>query len=267
MTVIAKKSTQEFLAGARDVTDPQIAAFAEALGLVYAAKNELPGSYPQVPYLSNHDAEQRALAASLGFDLDNAGNIDAVRASDAWAQVVAPFKAANDAYNEQRAREAKAKRDASLDVVCAALSDNPAIVRAIRAAAASPGSRIDEFKIGTAFGVERLKHPTNPYGGATTGYPAYVSVAKPSGCKLEVNRAVGVGYSQESYADYSTTLIPVVLEGQVDQDASRGNLRHLANSLQTHNGFAGSGSTYQFELKIEDDGAYVIMVARHSISD
>ena len=80
-------------------------------------------------------------------------------------------------------------------------------------------------------------------------------------------QAVALTYSQEAYADHSTYLIPVVVEQPTDRDAAQRNLAKIARKLQTHNGWAGSGSTYGFSLHEEDDGCFVIMSVRASISD
>lgn len=254
-----------------DVTEAQIAAFCDAVRRMYEAKNvKLGGAtgYVSVPFLNTHEGEMRTLAADCGFDLDTFGNEEAVRHSAAWAEMVAPFKAANEAWHARRAAEVKAAKEASLEAVCEALSDNPAIVRAIRAAAEDRHAP-NEFKIRdmdlNRYGC--LSRPNNPYGGNAKPFPAYTSVAKPSGCKLDTKRTVAVYSSQEAYADYTHTLIPVIVTGAVDEDQARKNLGYLADALQTHNGWAGSGSTYSFALHLESDGAYVVMAGRHSISD
>jgi len=86
------------------------------------------------------------------------------------------------------------------------------------------------------------------------------------GAKLKLKEAVSYGYSQESYADHSYYLIPV--EGEIgDASVCRSNLHQWCEAIRTHNGFAGSGSTFSAELVIEPDGAYVKLDIRASISD
>jgi len=271
MTAARKKEFKEYYAVKEaDVTEAQIDAFCDAVR-IHTEDYNRRYSYPRVPFLSSSDNEQREAAAIAGFDLDTFGNEEAVRKSPQWAAMVEPFRAANDAYSADRAAKAAAHREATLEAACAALADNPAIVRALRAADAANAKegrgRLHDYALGEAFNASRLTRSTNPYGGKTTGFPAYTSVAKPSGCTLDYKRAVGIRYTQEQYADYSTKLIPVTIKGPVDETQARTNLRHLADSLQTHNGWAGSGSTHSFSLHIEEDGAYVVMESRHSISD
>lgn len=112
---------------------------------------------------------------------------------------------------------------------------------------------------------DRLSRPTNPYGGNVQPDPPYQP--EPSGYRLLTQQAVALTYSQEAYADHSTYLIPVVVEQPTDRDAAQRNLAKIARKLQTHNGWAGSGSTYGFSLHEEDDGCFVIMSVRASISD
>lgn len=113
--------------------------------------------------------------------------------------------------------------------------------------------------------TNRLNSVTNPYGGATTAEAPFTP--EHSGFKLKLREAVHYGASQESYADHSFTLIPVEAEGVTDVEAAKRNLYKISRKLNTHNGWAGSGTGYSLSLVIEEDGLYVLMDARHSISD
>ena len=94
-------------------------------------------------------------------------------------------------------------------------------------------------------------------------YPA------PSGActaRLQLRAAVSYAYEQASYADHSRYLIPVA--GAIgDLAACRQNLASWAEAIRTHTGMAGSGCSYSATLVVTDDGAYVHLDQRASISD
>lgn len=162
------------------------------------------------------------------------------------------------------AAKAADEKATSLEQVCAALADCPAVVRAIRAAEARG---IWKFEVTEAFGARNLDKPNNPYGGNAKGFPPYTLAMKPTGCKLLRKRSVDIEYRQEAYADTSIRIIPAILSADFNREQAQANLNALAKSLQSHNGWAGSGSTYSFSIHVEVDGAYVLMHTRASISD
>ena len=99
--------------------------------------------------------------------------------------------------------------------------------------------------------------------------PLYTAIGTrihPGGEK-DFDKAVAVSYSQEAYADMFTSLIPVEVIQPTDTAAAKRNLSAIARKLQTHNGWAGSGCTFGFTLTEEEDGCYVVMSVRSSISD
>lgn len=86
------------------------------------------------------------------------------------------------------------------------------------------------------------------------------------GARLMLSKSILYRLSQESYADHTGYLVPV--EGEIlDADICRSNLAGWCEAIRTHNGFAGSGSSWTATLVIDPDGAYVELDARHSISD
>lgn len=98
------------------------------------------------------------------------------------------------------------------------------------------------------------------------GKPAY---QPKEGCKakLKLKEAVRYIYTQEAYADHTLYAVPVEIESGANLDVCRENLRAFCWSICTHNGFAGSGCTWEAELVVDDDGAFVIFNCRASISD
>lgn len=85
------------------------------------------------------------------------------------------------------------------------------------------------------------------------------------GCKakLKLKDAVMVSSSQEAYADYTTYAVPFVVEEGADMEVCERNLGRFCRALKTHNGFAGSGCTYDAHL---EDG-FAVITQRASISD
>lgn len=161
--------------------------------------------------------------------------------------------------------EARVKHVAGVEAFLATYPASPALERRIR----------EETKFGLRGAcvpalnpmkwADRLNRVTNPYGGKTTADAPYNP--EPSGYKLLLDKAVAVSSTQEAYADMFTDLIPVEIVGPTDRDAALRNLSAIARKLQTHNGFAGSGCTFGFTLSENDDGCYVVMGTRSSISD
>lgn len=97
--------------------------------------------------------------------------------------------------------------------------------------------------------------------------PAY----RPQGdCPLRLclTKAVRFRYSQQAYADYSTTLIPV--KGEVD-DAGlavcQRNLAAFVRYADSHTGMAGSGCNYSVELVRNEHGLLAVLTCRASIAD
>jgi hypothetical protein len=98
------------------------------------------------------------------------------------------------------------------------------------------------------------------------GKPAY---RPKDGCKarLKLKEAVFCLSTQESYADHTEYAIPVEIEEGADMAVCHQNLHHFAECLGTHDGTAGSGSTWGASLVVTPEGAYVALNGRHSISD
>lgn len=158
------------------------------------------------------------------------------------------------------------ERAEAINAFLAAHPQTPGAERLIREACAygAKGGHAPELMVFDW--ADRLSRVTNPYGGKTTAVAPYAP--EPSGYKLRIHEAVSLSYRQEAYADYSTYLIPVTVEEPKDRNAALRNLRQIAVKLGTHNGWAGSGSTHDFTLVDgDDDGCFVVMVSRHSISD
>lgn len=103
--------------------------------------------------------------------------------------------------------------------------------------------------------------------GRRYGKPAY---QPEPGCnlRLKLREAWSYDYEQASYADHSRYIVPVEVQGEIgDRAVCNRNLRAFCQALRTHNGFAGSGDTWNAEL-IERDGTFlVILDCRSSISD
>ena len=160
---------------------------------------------------------------------------------------------------------ARAKHEAGVEAFLASYPASPALERRIRkdTAFGAPGAKVPVLS--PENWSDRLNKVTNPYGGKTTADAPY----KPeqSGYKLLLDKAVAVSYSQEAYADMFTSLIPVEVIQPTDTAAAKRNLSAIARKLQTHNGWAGSGCTFGFTLTEEEDGCYVVMSVRSSISD
>jgi hypothetical protein len=144
---------------------------------------------------------------------------------------------------------ARAKRAADLLAAAEAFEAPPAIKRRLVKAVSERGFEAPERSDLTRL---RPARPYTPKGGCAA--------------RMKLAEAVRFSYRQESYADHSTYLVPV--EGEItDAQACRSNLAAWCESIRTHNGFAGSGSTWSASLVIEPDGAYVEIDCRASISD
>ena len=175
---------------------------------------------------------------------------------------LAPVREARVAAAKEAAR---VKHEAAVEAFLADYPASPALERRIRkdTAFGAPGAKVPVLS--PENWSDRLNKVTNPYGGKTTADAPY----KPeqSGYKLLLDKAVAVSYSQEAYADMFTSLIPVEVIQPTDTAAAKRNLSAIARKLQTHNGWAGSGCTFGFTLTEEEDGCYVVMSVRSSISD
>ncbi len=160
---------------------------------------------------------------------------------------------------------ARAKHEAGVEAFLASYPASPALERRIREETkfGLHGARVPALN--PMKWADRLNRVTNPYGGKTTADAPYNP--EPSGYKLLLDKAVAVSSTQEAYADMFTDLIPVEIVGPTDRDAALRNLSAIARKLQTHNGLAGSGCTFGFTLSENDDGCYVVMGTRSSISD
>lgn len=88
--------------------------------------------------------------------------------------------------------------------------------------------------------------------------------------RLKLKDGVSFGYSQEAYADHSTTLVPVT--GEIPKDEAtlsrcRANLADFFRRADTHTGWAGSGANWSAELVVTELGAFAVVFCRASISD
>lgn len=157
-----------------------------------------------------------------------------------------------------------AKWEANLDAFFTAHPQSLIIERVIRAECVfgTRGARIPELADDRDWFKRALAKTTDQWG---KPLPAYVPEA--SGYALQVEAVVCINTTQEAYADHSVSLIPVVVKEPTDIEAAHRNLARITRSLNTHTGMAGSGTSYGLSLVVEDDGAYVLLSARHSISD
>jgi hypothetical protein len=97
--------------------------------------------------------------------------------------------------------------------------------------------------------------------------PAFVPEG---GCPLKLHAVGGVrfAYSQESYADHSTTLVPILGEATDEQLAiCRRNLSALVRRMDSHTGMAGSGCNYTASVVKVEAGYVAVIECRASISD
>lgn len=82
----------------------------------------------------------------------------------------------------------------------------------------------------------------------------------PCSLRLKLSEAVRFTSSQEAYADYYTTLVPVL------GDVATANLEHCQTNLSamvryadTHTGWAGSGCNYTASLVTNEHGAFAVI--------
>ncbi len=85
--------------------------------------------------------------------------------------------------------------------------------------------------------------------------------------RLKLSDAVQIDYEQASYADHSRFVIPVEGERPTDLSSCIANLNRFCDAIRTHNGFAGSGSSWTMELVDTPAGLVVYADCRASISD
>lgn len=85
--------------------------------------------------------------------------------------------------------------------------------------------------------------------------------------RLKLSNAVQIDYEQASYADHLRFVIPVEGECPTDLSSCVANLAHFCDAIRTHNGFAGSGSSWTMELINTPAGLVVYADCRASISD
>lgn len=86
--------------------------------------------------------------------------------------------------------------------------------------------------------------------------------------RLSLAKAVRFTYCQDSYADMSTTLVPVSGDvAKADLKACAANLSEFVRYADSHTGMAGSGCNYSAELVTNEHGAFAIIGCRASISD
>lgn len=159
----------------------------------------------------------------------------------------------------------KAEFEGKLEAFLTEHPQSPAMERAIRATCVygERGAHAPALS-DQSWWSSYLSRKTDPFGAGKFDAPY---APEPSGYTLLVKEAVSVSYVQDAYADLHTTLIPVKVSEPTDIAAARRNLGKIADKIRTHNGWAGSGSSYSLELVVEDDGVYVRMSTRASISD
>ena len=174
------------------------------------------------------------------------------------------FDVWDDEAKRERRAEARTKFEAGVEAFFAAHPQSPAVERYIRAHAVFGKRGASVPSLAPADWRDRLNAWTNPFGVKDADAPYQ---PERSGYRLLTNQRVSLGGTQEMYADYSTWIIPVETVEPLNADAARRNLAKIAGKLRTHNGWAGSGSTFDFTLVEEPDGCYVVMGARHSVSD
>lgn len=180
-------------------------------------------------------------------------------------RLVQAFLGRLDGARQRKERAARhAAHDAAVDAFLAGYAASPALERHIRAACAfdARGARQPEATDLTDWIKRAIAKTSDQF---HKPLPAYAP--KPSGFRLLTDKAVKLTYVQDSYADYVTTAIPLEVTQPTDVAAARENLAQLSRRLDTHTGWAGSGTDYTFDLHAGDEGAYVILTARHSIAD
>jgi hypothetical protein len=90
------------------------------------------------------------------------------------------------------------------------------------------------------------------------------------GCPLKLHAvgAVRFTYTQESYADHSTSLVPIIGEATDEQLAiCRRNLSALVRRMDSHTGMAGSGCNYTASVVKVEAGYVAVIECRSSIAD
>ena len=85
--------------------------------------------------------------------------------------------------------------------------------------------------------------------------------------RLKLSDAIQIDYEQASYADHSRYVIPVEGECPTDLSPCVANFTQFCKAICTHNGFAGSGSSWTMELIKTPAGPVVYADCRESISD
>lgn len=152
----------------------------------------------------------------------------------------------------------------AVDAFFTAHPQNPAIERAIREAAkfGKRGACLPEIRDSYGWFSDAVAKTHDQY---HKPLPAYEP--EQSGFVLGLRTCICINHTQESYADQSVSVFPLIVQGKPDAEAAQRNLSKLALRLNTHTGFAGSGSTYTLAIVVEEDGAFVRMSGRHSISD
>jgi hypothetical protein len=261
-TTTARKPFDAYYHAERDATDAQIDEFVR----LWVARQAVSTAYKSI-FIHREGALEQEIAAATGIDIDNRGNEQAIMQHPGHVAWAAAVEAEKEAANAERKAARHADWTAKLDALCEQHKSNPAFVRALREKYADLDARGLTEPVTRDFSdwAKRVQRPNNPYGGKTTTTPAYTP--EKTGAKLLLKQAVGYSYRQETYADESEYLIPVEMTGEIDEAAMRRNLNWIASLLQTHNGWAGSGSTLSFGLVVEPDGAYVTYHNRASISD
>jgi hypothetical protein len=85
---------------------------------------------------------------------------------------------------------------------------------------------------------------------------------------LHLSRAIHTATSQETYANYTTYLVPVTIPQDADLDVCRKNLGRFADCLRTHDGMAGSGCTWGAALHGDRETGFLVLLNRRaSIAD
>lgn len=245
---------KRYYAAEATLSPQDVARMGEALKVLNDNPNHIITSYAQ-------DRNCMQAQQDLGLDLSvSHKDAEAIRAylSEENDKRSAAYKVAQEALVARLAKE----RTEAIDAMALELGLNAGATawmhKTCTRGTPSQTSLTEWFK-------KSLMRVTPCQYGTKKDRPAYAP--EPSGYKLLLDKVVHFSGAQDSYADYSYWLIPVEVTDPVDNAAAHRNLGQISRKLDSHNGWAGSGSTYSMELATGVDGAFITMHARHSLSD
>lgn len=147
----------------------------------------------------------------------------------------------------------------------AGLTTTPAIMAFLQARAGETDSRKGLRDV-QPVDLSRLGVVARQGSGRTYGPRPY----SPEGggeARLRLREAVRFTWWHDSYADMAASAIPADIAPGADRAILRRNLARFAESIRSHTGLAGSGSTYEAELIENEAGALVVLTQRASIPD